>query len=53
MPCSRRPAEPAGGTVQAAEETPVIPGLVISDPGAIVHQVRTSGGVVPDDPGLN
>jgi sec-independent protein translocase protein TatB len=46
---SNRPA----GTVQSAEETPVIPGLIISDPAGIVHQVRSSGGVVPDDPGLN
>ncbi len=46
---SNRPA----GTVQAAEETPVIPGLMISDAGGIVHQVRSSGGVLPDQPGLN
>ena len=46
---ANRPA----GIVQAAEETPVIPGLMISDAGGIVHQVRSSGGVVPDQPGLN
>lgn len=46
---SNRPS----GTVRAAEEAPVIPGLRISDPGGLVHQVRSSGGVVPDDPGLN
>ncbi len=46
---SNRPA----GTVQAYEEPPVIPGVLITDPGGIVHQVRSSGGVVPDDPGMN
>ena len=46
---TNRPA----GTVQAAEELPAIPGVLIADPGGIVHQVRTSGGVVPDDPGMN
>ncbi len=46
---SNRPA----GVVQAAEEVPVIPGLIISDTSGIVHQVRSSGGTVPDQPGLN
>lgn len=46
---SNRPA----GTVQAFEEPPALPGVLITDPGGIVHQVRSSGGVVPDDPGLN
>jgi sec-independent protein translocase protein TatB len=46
---SNRPA----GTVHAAEEIPGIPGVLITDPGGIVHQVRSSGGDVPDDPGLN
>ena len=46
---SNRPA----GTVQAFEEVPVVPGVLITDPGGIVHQVRSSGGAVPDDPGLN
>jgi Sec-independent protein translocase protein TatA len=41
------------GTVQAAEEPPAIPGILIADPGGIVHQVRSAGGVLPDDPGLN
>jgi len=41
------------GTVQATEEPPVIPGVLIGDPGGIVHQVRSAGGVLPDDPGLN
>ena len=45
---SNRPA----GTVRANEETDV-PGVLITDPGGIVHQVRSSGGAVPDDPGLN
>jgi sec-independent protein translocase protein TatB len=46
---ANRPA----GSVQASEETPAIPGVLIADPGGIVHQVRSTGGVVPDDPGLN
>ncbi len=46
---TNRPA----GTVQASEEPPVIPGVLITDPGGIVHQVRSSGGAVPDDPGMN
>jgi TatA/E family protein of Tat protein translocase len=46
---ANRPA----GIVQAAEEVPVIPGLMISDAGGIVHQVRSSGGIVPEEPGLN
>jgi sec-independent protein translocase protein TatB len=46
---SNRPA----GSVRAVEETPVVPGTVVADPGGIVHQVRATGGVVPDDPGLN
>jgi sec-independent protein translocase protein TatB len=45
---SNRPA----GTVRANEET-AVPGVLITDPGGIVHQVRSSGGAVPDDPGLN
>lgn len=51
-----RPATDANqptGAVRASEETPSVPGMVIADPGGIVHQVRSSGGVVPDDPGLN
>jgi Sec-independent protein translocase protein TatA len=46
---SNRPA----GTVHASEPPPLIPGVLIADPGGIVHQVRSSGGVVPDDPGMN
>ncbi len=46
---TNRPA----GTVEAREEPPSIPGVLIADPGGIVHQVRSSGGVVPDDPGMN
>jgi sec-independent protein translocase protein TatB len=41
------------GSVQAAEDLPGVPGVLIADPGGIVHQVRSSGGVVPDDPGMN
>jgi sec-independent protein translocase protein TatB len=39
-------------SVPTPEEVPRIPG-VLTDSGGIVHQVRTSGGSVPDDPGLN
>ncbi len=46
---TNRPA----GTVEAHEEPPPVPGVLIGDPGGIVHQVRSSGGVVPDDPGMN
>lgn len=46
---TNRPA----GTVKASEEPPSIPGVLITDPGGIVHQVRSNGGVVPDDPGMN
>jgi len=46
---SNRPA----GTVEAFEEVPAVPGVLITDPGGIVHQVRATGGAVPDDPGLN
>ncbi len=46
---ANRPA----GSVQAAEEAPAVPGVLITDPGGIVHQVRATGGVVPDDPGMN
>lgn len=48
-PEGNRPA----GSVRASEEPPAIPGVVIADPGGIVHKVRSTGGVVPDDPGLN
>lgn len=50
--------EPSGGTnrpagtVQAAEQ-PSIPGISVTDPGGIVHQVRSNGRAVPDDPGMN
>jgi TatA/E family protein of Tat protein translocase len=46
---SNRPA----GSVQAREETPGIPDVLIVDPGGIVHQVRSSGRAIPDDPGMN
>jgi TatA/E family protein of Tat protein translocase len=46
---TNRPA----GSVRASEEAPAIPGVLIADPGGIVHQVRSTGGVVPDDPGMN
>ncbi len=41
------------GTVVATEELPELPGISIADPGGVVHQVRASGVVVPDDPGMN
>jgi TatA/E family protein of Tat protein translocase len=46
---SNRPA----GSVEAIEETPVIPEVLIVDPGGIVHQVRSNGRAIPDDPGMN
>jgi sec-independent protein translocase protein TatB len=46
---SNRPA----GSVRAAEETPGIPDVLIVDPGGIVHQVRSNGRAIPDDPGMN
>jgi sec-independent protein translocase protein TatB len=46
---ANRPA----GSVRATEEPPLIPGVLIADPGGIVHQVRSNGGVLPDDPGMN
>ncbi len=49
---SAGPNRPAG-TVQAFEETPVIPEVLIVDPGGIVHQVRSNGRSIPDDPGMN
>ncbi len=49
---SAGPNRPAG-TVHASEDPPGIPGVLITDPGGIVHQVRSSGGSVPDDPGMN
>ena len=48
-PTANRPA----GTVVATEEPPDLPGISIADPGGVVHQVRASGVVVPDDPGMN
>jgi sec-independent protein translocase protein TatB len=49
---SAGPNRPAG-TVQAFEETPAIPEVLIVDPGGIVHQVRSNGRAIPDDPGMN
>ncbi|HEY5096719.1 MAG TPA: twin-arginine translocase TatA/TatE family subunit [Acidimicrobiales bacterium] len=46
---SNRPA----GSVQAVEETPGIPDVLIVDQGGIVHQVRSNGRAIPDDPGMN
>jgi TatA/E family protein of Tat protein translocase len=47
------PPDVLGEVAEAPSETPANRGLVTGDPGTIVHRVRTSGGVVPDDPGLN
>jgi len=46
---SNRPA----GSVEATEERPVVPEVLIVDPGGIVHQVRSNGRAIPDDPGMN
>ncbi len=46
---TNRPA----GTVQATEEAPQVPDVLIADPGGIVHQVRSTGRAIPDDPGMN
>ncbi len=46
---SNRPA----GSVRAVEETPAVPDVLIVDPGGIVHQVRSNGRTIPDDPGMN
>ena len=53
-PCSPR-RSPTGrpGSVQAVEEPPAIPEVLIVDPGGIVHQVRSNGRAIPDDPGMN
>jgi TatA/E family protein of Tat protein translocase len=40
------------GTVIAGEGPISMPGA-IADPGDTVHSVRSNGGVVPDDPGMN
>ncbi len=42
-----------GRTAEAAGRPSLVPGGLIPDAGGIVHQVRSTGGVVPDDPGLN
>ena len=47
------PPDVLGDVVQTPDDKPATRGLVAGDPGTIVHRVRTSGGVVPDDPGLN
>jgi sec-independent protein translocase protein TatB len=41
------------GPPVTAAPTPDLPGISIADPGGVVHQVRASGVMVPDDPGLN
>ena len=46
---SNRPA----GSVQAFEEAPGLADVLIVDPGGIVHQIRTNGRSIPDDPGMN
>lgn len=46
---SNRPS----GTVWPKEEKPGTPGDASANPGGVVHRVRVSGVVVPDDPGMN
>lgn len=41
------------GTVWPEEERPDVPGDSSTDSGGVVHQVRVTGVVVPDDPGMN
>jgi Sec-independent protein translocase protein TatA len=52
LPPSVGTNRPAGAVHTAGESSPV-PGPLIADPGRIVHQVRSTGGIVPDDPGMN
>jgi TatA/E family protein of Tat protein translocase len=40
------------GTVIGHDVTPPMP-TIVADSGDIVHSVRSDGGVVPDDPGMN
>jgi TatA/E family protein of Tat protein translocase len=47
------PPDVLGDVATAPDEADVNRRLIAGDPGTIVHRVRTSGGVVPDDPGLN
>jgi sec-independent protein translocase protein TatB len=42
-------SNPPAGAVRTAGESPAL----IADAGRIVHQVRSTGGIVPDDPGMN
>lgn len=52
-------ANQPAGTVRAGEAplvpsaSDVIPGVSIAGHGGVVHQVRSAGPVVPDDPSLN
>lgn len=46
------PSSSAVGTVTATEES-TLPDVVIGDPQGVVHQVRSVGSVLPDDPSLN
>lgn len=50
---SGRTNRPAAGTVVVTEESPVIPGVSISEPGGVVHTVRSSGVAELGDPGMN
>ncbi len=52
--CSR-PRSPTGRPARSrpSRRHPAIPGVLIVDPGGIVHQVRSTGRAVPDDPGMN
>ncbi|HEY7916158.1 MAG TPA: twin-arginine translocase TatA/TatE family subunit [Acidimicrobiales bacterium] len=52
---SGAPTDPTDPTrpADAPGRPTLVPGDLIPDAGGIVHQVRSTGGVVPDDPGLN
>ena len=42
----------ATGTVEAREE-PAVPGVLAADLRGVAHEVRSNGGVVQEDPGMN
>ncbi len=41
------------GSVRTEDEVPGIPGVSSADPDGVVHRIRTTGHLVPEDPGLN
>ncbi len=52
-PAPNPAVEPVAEGPPAAAPRVDLPGISIADPGGVVHQVRASGVMVPDDPGLN